>query len=291
MAFGTEFGRALVLYAILPFGGAFVIIKAVEHVVYGHAPPAPLDDGSVAVEQATLRDALLQAGWVICVGILLLGLLHVPWFRGAVTGLVRAVGRMLRRVFVEIPRQLMDLAIVREVMRSVPVTMFVRHLLNPLLLTLFFCWALPALGWYRYPSRSLFLGVWMAIVVLLNSRVGRDIEEVAAERIERTWHRIRIHFFVALFDLIMDTFKWILELVERVLYSVDEWLRFKSGESDLMLGSKRHWESWVAATFVIRFCDIAHRAASQPDQALSVVTVSHRFCCRSRSIWRNCSNL
>jgi len=277
LAFGTEFGRAVVLYTILPFGGAYVILAALEHlshVVRGHEP-----EHATSFGPPDWQTAVLRAGTVICVGILLLGVMHVPWFRAAVLGGLRRVGRVLRWVFLDVPHWLYSLNLVHEVMRSAPVTIFRRHLLNPLVLTLLFCWALPALRVYGPPTGTVWAAVWLGLTVILNSRAGRDIEEVAAERLERTWHRIRIHFFVALFDLIMDTFKRVLELVEKILYGVDEWLRFRSGESTLVLAAKAGLGvAWAAATFVIRFCvTLLVEPQVNPIKHFPVVTVSHKL--------------
>lgn len=278
LAFGTRPGRWAVLHLVLPFGGAYVLLVAGEHLVHvlqGREPePPPSELQPLEIQELWSRLVL-----VACAGAILYGLMHAPRFREQVVRFLRALGRGLKRVFVDIPRQLSELTIVRQFFRSTPIVVFRRHLMNPALFTLMFCWALPSFRLYRYPTPTATASIWLLLTAALNSRAGRDIEEVAAERIERAWHRIRIHFFIALFDLIMDTFKQVLELVERVLYSVDEWLRFKSGESSLVFAAKAALGVvWTAATFVIRFCvTLLIEPQVNPIKHFPVVTVSHKI--------------
>jgi hypothetical protein len=92
------------------------------------------------------------------------------------------------------------------------------------------------------------------------------------------WHRIRVHVFVALFDLVMDFFKQVLEWLERVLYEVDEWLRFKSGESQLTLRIKAVLGlPWSIVRFVVGFLvTVLVEPQINPIKHFPVVTVSHK---------------
>ena len=118
----------------------------------------------------------------------------------------------------------------------------------------------------------------MALAAVLNSRIGRDIEELAAERLQLMWHRIRVHVFVALFDLVMDFFKHVLEGLERVLYEVDEWLRFKSGETRTLLWTKAVLGlPWAIVRFVVGFLvTVLVEPQINPIKHFPVVTVSHK---------------
>src|SRR5262249_2719529 len=72
--------------------------------------------------------------------------------------------------------------------------------------------------------------VFLAVVLFLASRRGRDIEEAATDWAARRWEFLR-DFLPGLFRLIADAFKRCLEAIDRGLYAVDEWLRFRRGES------------------------------------------------------------
>ena len=121
-------------------------------------------------------------------------------------------------------------------------------------------------------------GIFLVLARVLNSRVGRDLEELAAERLQLLWHRIRVHVFVALFDLVMDFFKHVLEGLERVLYEVDEWLRFKSGETELTLRVKAVLGlPWAIVRFVVGFLvTVLVEPQINPIKHFPVVTVSHK---------------
>ena len=115
------------------------------------------------------------------------------------------------------------------------------------------------------------LTLFLAVAGLVNSRLGRDVDEMLTDWVVQAWHHIRIHVFSALFRLIVDLFQRLLETIERLLYTVDEWLRFKAGERPMTTVCK------VVLTPIWRDLELRHphfrqsadRAADQSDQALS----------------------
>jgi hypothetical protein len=122
------------------------------------------------------------------------------------------------------------------------------------------------------------LGIFIVVNALLNSRIGRDVDEMVTDWVVLTWHRIRIHVVAAIFRLIMDVFNRILESIERLLYTVDEWLRFRAGErlsatmAKAVLGF-----FWFFVNYVIRFCvNLLIEPQVNPIKHFPVVTVSHK---------------
>src|SRR5262249_30868101 len=115
--------------------------------------------------------------------------------------------------------------------------------------------------------------------LVLNSRLGRDTEELAREFFGRTWYRIRVHLVMGLITLIIDIFSALMDGLERVLYAVDEWLRFRSGESNLILGVKAVVGLvWSFVHGVIRFCvTLLIEPQVNPIKHFPVVTVSHKI--------------
>src|SRR5207244_1216619 len=73
---------------------------------------------------------------------------------------------------------------------------------------------------------------------LLHSRLGRDLEEFSIDWFVRAWEQISTDIVPGIFWFIVHFFKRIVEAIERALYSVDEWLRFKTGDSRLALALK-----------------------------------------------------
>ena len=275
-AFGTGLGRFLTLYAAIPFGGAFVILSFLEHLGeevrklierwYG------LDTSNVAPLGIT------HPVFLIPLGLVLFGLAHSTRFRGVVWQTLRAIGHMLRFLTVDIPVWIAEVTLINRVLRSAPVVFFRKRLLTSLILAGVLCGLFPAAGWYRFPRPPMTALVFVALAALLNSRAGRDIEELAAEQAQLMWHRVRVHVFLAVFDLVMDFFKNVLEGLERILYEIDEWFRFKSGETRTMLWIKAALGlPWTIARFVVAFLvTVLIEPQINPIKHFPVVTVSHK---------------
>jgi hypothetical protein len=287
LAFGTRPGRLMTLYVAIPFGGSFLLLAGLDHLVHAVEhfaqramdPDPPSVVGAVRSSEAEVsRLNLASTPAIVLVGFLLMALIHHDQFRAVVWSGVRAIGHGLRGLFVEFPRWLAEVTLFHRILHSAPVLFFRKRLLTSLLLTLFVGRVLPLLGWFRPPNTSLMSLLFVVFAVVLNSRAGRDIEELATERMQQLWYRIRVHVFVALFDLVMDSFKRVLEWLERVLYEVDEWLRFQSGETGLTLTVKAVLGFiWSIVRFFLRFVvTVLIEPQINPIKHFPVVTVSHK---------------
>ncbi|MFP6765695.1 MAG: hypothetical protein VB858_18845, partial [Planctomycetaceae bacterium] len=217
---------------------------------------------------------------VFALGTLLLLIIHVAPFRRFLAQILSHTFSLLRTCLYEWPARFFRQPLVRKIFRSHTAKLIRKFLIGPLIPTFVICGVLPRL----YPQLAgqswIHWGIVLAAMsVIINSRVGRDVEELTAEWIHSTWNRIRVHVFVALFDLIMDSFKRMLGWFERVLYAVDEWLRFKSGETTLSLAFKAGLGFvWSFVTFVLRFCvNLLIEPQINPIKHFPVVTVSHKL--------------
>jgi len=253
---------------------------------------SPVKSDSGLQEAAELQTATLHpdhhdtapadhtAPIVFALGTLLLLIIHIAPFRRFLTQIVIHFFSLLRTGLYEWPARFFRQPLVRRIIRSQTVKLVRKFFFAPLIPTFVICGVLPRL----YPqldgqSWIHWIIVLAAMSVIINSRVGRDVEELTAEWVHSTWHRIRVHIFVALFDLIMDSFKRMLGWFERVLYAVDELLRFKSGETTLLLGFKAILGFvWSFVTFVLRFCvNLLIEPQINPIKHFPVVTVSHKL--------------
>ena len=268
LAFGTRTGRFLTQYVVLPFGGAAVALEGLGHLIN-------------AITDRLWGETFDVLTWysLLPLGFFSFGLMHVPAFRSLVLTLLKSVWRVGRFVLYAFPRWIVHLRFVRTLLRSRPVVLFRHYVVNPLVATglvagLLF---LPGLENQLEPWRA--VGVFLAFNVLLNSRMGRDFEELAFEWAEHTWYEIRARIFVILYEVVMGTFKGILEAIERVLYAVDEWLRFKSGETRFSLYLKGVLGIvWAVVTFIIRFyVTLLIEPQINPIKHFPVVTVSHKI--------------
>ena len=218
----------------------------------------------------------LNMFWLGC---LVFALIHSQTFRNAVVSLLKATWKVLKVALVEVPRRIVKFPPVEWLLKSFPMKLFRRIILAPLLATAVFCLVLPFFGVYDRPNRWWSLAILSVSIVVLNSRIGRDTEELTREFLSRTWYRIRTHLLLGLFTFIIDAFQWLMDGLERVLYAVDEWLRFRSGESSVALGLKAVLGLvWSIVHGVIRFCvTLLIEPQINPIKHFPVVTVSHKL--------------
>lgn len=312
-SFGTIIGRFLTRFVAIPYGGAFLCLEAVVHiaelffndeelkeqagqaigdVLSVSAMSMGVETSSLLAQSAewALTDDFVgpfEAWWsqwnlpiILALGTFFLLLMHVRKFRRLVSSGLRSLFRLLRRTLYEWPVRFVRQKIVRSLLRSTPFVLFRKFVFWPMIPTVIICGLMPLLYGAAPDEELRNWGVVLAAMsVLLNSRVGRDVEELTAEWAHSTWTRIRVHIFVALFDFIMDSFKRLLEWFDRVLYAVDEWLRFKSGETTVSLSLKAILGVfWTGFTFVARFCvNLLIEPQINPIKHFPVVTVSHKL--------------
>lgn len=275
--FGTPVGRWLTLYLIVPFGGAYIVLAGLDHLLelVKHFVPGFPHRPLVSKETPEITVPVLGA-----VGLFFLALIHSLPLRKIVGRGLSSFWNVLKGVLFDLPAQLLRQPAVKAFLRSRPIVAFRRHLLFPLFVTAIL---FPAIRWPStfvaenpWAIASIIFGVAM---VLLNSRIGRTVEATTAEWFEWTWYTVRVRIFVALFEGIMDFFKRLLEWVERVLYAVDEWLRFKTGESQATLVVKAVLGLfWSFVAYLIRFCvTLLIEPQINPIKHFPVVTVSHKI--------------
>ncbi|HUG93648.1 MAG TPA: hypothetical protein VML55_22605 [Planctomycetaceae bacterium] len=272
VGFGTWTGRFITRYVAIPFGGALMLIefgKEIHHKVFA---------GDDAAQHLAFGTADFWLA-VLALGGFLFGMIHAGPFRRLLWELVKLSYRAVRGVLFDLPRGFLQLEFVRALRRSRPYELFGRFVLKPLFYTLV-VWLTLGLGgvadelppWWA-------AAVFALLAIVLNLRISRDIEEVTTERVHKIWYRIRVHVFVALFDLIMGAFKRLLEWIERLLYAVDEWLRFKSGETVVTLASKAVLGvAWAVVAYVVRFCvTLLVEPQINPIKHFPTVTVAHKI--------------
>ncbi len=298
--FGTPWGRLLVLWLILPFGGAFVTLEGLQHLINPAlnflSPPASSGRDAVAVGAIQAHDAtpvpgpmaphlhvervhLVTAPRVLVLGFIVLVLLQSATVRGWALQGLRGLGRGLVWLFVTLPWQVAQWPPVRALLASRWFQIVRSWALEPGLITLLISG--PWLAWARPGLRA-----WPAIVagfalvtVLLNSRPVRLLREELIDRCRRGWRRLLHGFLPGLYRAVMAAFAHALDLVDRVLYTVDEWLRFRDGESRLSLVLKAVLGViWFGSTYVTRLVvNLLVEPQVNPIKHFPVVTVAHKI--------------
>ncbi|MEO2015189.1 MAG: hypothetical protein ABGZ53_12540 [Fuerstiella sp.] len=216
---------------------------------------------------------------VVLVGFMLMALIHVPPLRNALGNVLRSTWNIIRTVVYDVPVRLLRLPIVQRLWRSRWFVRLRRNFVTPTLLAWFGCritpWLLdlPALDWWWVGAVAVLLSL------AVNSRLGRDAEELTAEWLANAWYDLRARFLVALFDWIIDFFKWLLNMLERFIYAVDEWLRFHSGETWVTVVLKAFLGViWSFLAFLLRiYVNLLIEPTLHPVKHFPVVTVAHKI--------------
>ena len=269
VAFGTLIGRFLTLYLVLPFGGAFVALEGVQHIVHpllrlmGHEGPIHL------VNVLSLP----------VLGLFLLAVFHDDWFRRCVFGAASLLWRILRGVFYDLPAAVLNQPLARALLQSRVYLLAYHYGFKPLVGA-----GLAALALFLFgvdPRIALTAGavLFFSLEVLLASRTGLRLEEAWGDAVLRAWQLFSNDLIPGLFRLIMAFFRRLLDDVERLLYTVDEWLRFRSGDSRGSLVVKAILGLvWFFVTYVVRFCvNLLAEPQLNPIKHFPVVTVSHKL--------------
>lgn len=268
LAFATRLGRWLVLFLMLPFGAAFVALEGLQHMV---GPVVGLLGGTLPK---------LVSWWtMVPLGLYLMALLHVPAVRRGSRVAVSTLAQVLRVVFVTLPRRVLGLRAVRWVLDSWPVQALRAFVLRPALVAALFWWVVPAVGAPTGLSVLAAVTLYFAAAVLLNSPLGWMMEEHLTDHAARTWRQLRHRLIPGLLRWIVDFFDQVLDRFERVLYAVDERLRYRRGESSAAFVVKAALGAvWFVLTYLARiYVTLLIEPQVNPIKHFPVVTVSHKI--------------
>jgi hypothetical protein len=267
-------------------------------------PPEPEKPASGRPDPHASHLHFLNAWSLPLTALFLLGVLHWPAFRALVRDLFRLVWRLVRGLLYDLPVGVLNWPPVRALRRSDAFLLLWQVLLKPALIVapplLLVAWlGVPTVqahwrGWERWRSLTFGLrwhevpwavlrwwaaGAFAAVCLLLNSRTGQQLEEVLTDRVARRWHQVRTGLIPGLFRLIVGFFRGMLEALDRLVYTVDEWLRFRGQEGRLSACVKAVLAPlWGAVTYVLRFvATVLFEPQVNPIKHFPVVTVSHKM--------------
>jgi hypothetical protein len=277
LAFGTKVGRWLSKYIALPFGAAFVVLEGLQHIV-----------GPIVHATAGVEIHLFNRWTHATLGLLLLGIINSRRFRRGFFRACRAAWRVLRGVLVDAPGWVLDRPAVRWLINTRSFLAVWNWVAKPflllLLLNLFVAAILPdpekdVQRLHPDAWRTLQAMAWVLLAFLANSRSGRTFEEIAADGASRLGQRIWRDLLPNVFRGILDFFHTSLETIERVLYGVDEWLRFRGGDGRLKLAGKAVLGLvWSVVAYLARiYINLLIEPQVNPIKHFPVVTVSHKI--------------
>jgi hypothetical protein len=210
--------------------------------------------------------------------VFLLLVFYVPPFRRAVFAVLRGIGKALRFVLWDVPRTALRSEVVRAVRYSRPVRVFNRHLSGAVSFTAVVLLVLVLLG--ASPARLLRSGliVFGLAVFFFNTSWGWLLQERFHERLADWWRVVRVEMLPGLLAAVLELFRRLANWVERRLYAVDEWLRYRGGDSQGSLVWKALFGLlWFPLAYATRFVFyLLFEPQVNPIKHFPVVTVSHK---------------
>ncbi len=268
VGFGTDAGRLVTLYVVLPALSAYVIVVGVGHFV-----------SAIAVLLGFHEVKLLSPVSFAVVAAMMLGLLHHDGVRAVAWRVAKALGAALALIFIRFPQWILMRPLVR------------RMLGGPLARALLWKGALPvgltAAIVYLTPladqgtivaglAAAVILAVLMSVML---SPVGTMIEDAVLDRVGPALQAVSRRVLPGLFRLIVDTFRTLIDLVERVLYRVAEWLRFREGGQRWTIPLKALFGlAWFAVAYVVRlYITLLIEPELNPLKHFPVVTVAQKL--------------
>lgn len=217
LLFGTRTGRFAMRNLIAPFGGAYLTLGL-----------ADLIQEKVVHKCFDVDVSITYLAWLpfLALGVFLLALIHIEPLRHGVARGFTWLGWAIRTVSWDWPVRVWRLPLVQAMVNSWPILLLYWFLLKPLLAC--------GLIWLLWPGS--FHAPWFAALTVagmswvLNSRAGYAISEAMIEAFVLAYGWLRYDVLVGLYRWIVAFFGQISKTIEIVLYSVAEWLRFRSDE-------------------------------------------------------------
>ena len=267
--FGVAAGRLLTTHVLLPFGGAWILLRGLEHIV------EPITEYSLGEMWH-----VYTRGRMLAIGVAVWMLLHMPAVRAAAWQAARGAAAVTHFLLIGLPGRLLRLPAVERFFRSRPVRWLVDHATGPMVVTLVAWLLMPRHGrWLSRGTPWLPPLVFATSALVLNSRTGRHLQEQVVETAGRAIHQFHLHVISGLLSWIVDVFRQAMDFVEGTLYAVDESLRFRSDESGIMLAVKAVLGAiWSVVEAGVRFCiTLLIEPQLNPIKHFPVVTVSHKL--------------
>jgi hypothetical protein len=273
-AFGTHIGRLLTLYIALPFGCSLGTIKVWDEVrdLFHGAPP----EGSEAAIKAAKH---INPYAFALLGMFFLALFHAAPFRRFLLRATVKTWHGLRWLSADLPAWLLQRPWVARVLQSEPWLFCYQFVLKPLPWAGLCTLLLHHYGYSLSASCGVGAAVFALASLLFNSSLGLAIEEIGADSLMRTWQLVHADLVPGLVRWLIYLYRRLQEEVERLIYTVDEWLRFRPGDSRLSLYLKPLLGLlWFAVTYVFRVIfNLFVEPTFNPIKHFPVVTVTAKL--------------
>jgi hypothetical protein len=209
---------------------------------------------------------------VVFVGLILFLLIHWRGFRNA-------TWQATKVALVHWPRIVVRSPIVRLLFRNRVTRIVRRYLFFPFVAGILAGLAIWLIT--RDWTPTLFLGGGVALFVgsFFRTPMGRGIEDRLDEAASRLWRILSVNFVLGLLALILQAFQAVFYAIDQTIYTVDERLRFREGQSRGAFVLKVLFGGfWFLFTYLFRFAwTLLVEPQINPIKHFPVVTVSHKM--------------
>jgi hypothetical protein len=238
-SFGTATGRWLMLFVLLPYGGAAALLQGAKVLLdLGRANKLLAKWSEVGFDPVSGIEELRAAQFpetavisLLSLGFFLLALLHLRWFREFCKQTVLLSYRVLRGVLIDVPLYIIHLPLVQKALRGWPFLLFWSYLCKPAFVCLLL-WQLVPDAFATWPAGC---STFLLVSFVLNTRFGKALTDALLQALMNFYELLRAGLLPGLLRLLLWAFKQTIDMTEYVLYTVDEWLRFRQGDSRLSL--------------------------------------------------------
>lgn len=307
LAFGTRPGRWLVLWLVIPFGGVFVALEGLQHmldpIAHVLAPPHAHTRANVfepALRASSLGLAnpalpptaakeiehhlnphhvhLISPASLLVLGTLVLILMHSAAARALAARVGWATWQGMETVARSLPKWVLSVPWIATLLSLPWLRTAWRTLIRPSLLGALMGWFAQAVTGRSEIGWIVGAACWLTAWFLSCTVLGRAWVTEFHEHVARLGEWIGTDVIPGLYRTIMDAFRHSLDLLDRVLHAVDESLRYRAGDSRLGLGFKAIGQAiWSVLSYLVRLVmNLLVEPQVNPIKHFPVVTVAHK---------------
>ena len=276
VSFGTKAGRFLTRYVALPFGGAFLSLEFLQHIVHGVQGIIRIIAKTPHGHHAHIH--LVSLPSVLIVGMLAIFIVYSRVGRSVAMAIASRIRRIFTVIFVEVPLAIWSSPPVRFALNNRISRAFSRWLMVPFAVSAIVLLAL--INWdFSLDDALEFCGVLFVLTsAVWASPYGQRQADHFGEVTADSWRNFWWNLLPGTFTWIVWAFRELMGLFERGLYAVDEWFRYREGQSRESLIFKVIFGLiWFPVAYLFRFAFyLLIEPQVNPLKHFPVVTVSHK---------------
>ena len=276
VSFGTKAGRFLTRFVAIPFGGAFLGLEFLQHIVHGVQGIIRIIAKTPHGHHTHIR--LVTFPDVLIVGLLAIFIVYSRIGRSLAMAVASRIRLIFTAIFVEVPLAIWSSPPVRFALNNRISRAFSRWLMVPFAVSVFVLLAL--INWdFSLDDALEFCGVLFVLAsAVWASPYGQRQADHFGEVTADSWRNFWWNLLPGTFTWIIWAFREIMGLFERGLYAVDEWFRYREGQSRESLIFKVIFGLiWFPVAYLFRFAFyLLIEPQVNPVKHFPVVTVSHK---------------